>query len=396
MRTEREAGGSDPHAIAIIGAGPVGLVLALLLARRKVSSVVLDARSLDLACADRRLLALSRGTVQTLAPLVSLPPVSTAAIRSVVVSSQGDFGRVVIDERDVGGAMLGLTIRYGELLAPLAAAAEAEPRIRVLRPYRVSSVRQDSAHAFVDIENEPTLRAALVVNAEGLRAEASPARQVALVGDLRIEAVPGETAFERFTSDGPLALLPVAAKEFASERTDSGAMQTMAMVWCMSPEQAERRSLLDASALKAELQQAFGRQGRILGLGKCHRVELPEQARTGLREHRIAYLGNAAQTLHPVAGQGLNLGIRDCVALAEVVALACSAGRDPASTLASFDHGRRADRAAILAITRNAPQIFATRFAPLALGRSLALSTLGIVPDLRREFARLLMFGVRG
>jgi 2-octaprenyl-6-methoxyphenol hydroxylase len=387
--------GANATPIAIVGAGPVGLVLALLLARRHVPSVVLDARSLDAARADRRLLALSLGTVQTLTPLANLPPASTAAIRSVVVSSQGEFGRVVINQRDVDGELLGLTIRYGDLLAPLAAAAAGEARISVRRPCRVLSIRQDAAHAVIETEAGPELRAAVVVNAEGLGASASPARQVALVGDVQIEGVAAGTAFERFTRDGPLALLPLAAGKGAIAGADPGKVQAMAMVWCMSPEQAQRRSALADSGLRDELQQAFGGQGHIVALGNRNRVELPEQARSTLREHRIAYLGNAAQTLHPVAGQGLNLGIRDCVALAECVASACAAGDDPVHALAAFEQARRNDRAAILTITRHAPQIFATRFAPLALGRSIALSTLSMVPGLRREFARLLMFGVR-
>lgn len=382
--------------IVIVGAGPVGLVLALLLARRRVRSVVLDARSLEAACADRRLLALSHGTVQTLAPLVNLPAAAIAAIRTVVVSSQGDFGRVLISERDVGGAQLGLTIRYGELLAPLAAAAATEPRITVHRPCRVRSVRQDTAHATLELEDAPALRAALVVNAEGQKTAAPPARQTALVGDVRIAGVAAGTAFERFTRDGPLALLPLADGRRDAAPAPSDQALTMALVWCMSAAQAERRAALDEATRLIELQQAFGRQGRILALGACQRVELTEQARAVLREHRIAYLGNAAQTLHPVAGQGLNLGVRDCVALAEAVARACAAGHDPVTALERFEQARRTDRAAILAITRHAPQIFASRFTPLALGRSLALSALSMVPDLRREFARLLMFGVRG
>jgi 2-octaprenyl-6-methoxyphenol hydroxylase len=91
----------------------------------------------------------------------------------------------------------------------------------------------------------------------------------------------------------------------------------------------------------------------------------------------------------------LNLGLRDCVTLADCIGNATAAATDPAERLADYERLRRADRAAILALTRTAPALFATRFTPVAIGRSLALTLLSIVPDLRREFARLLMFGVR-
>jgi 2-octaprenyl-6-methoxyphenol hydroxylase len=122
---------------------------------------------------------------------------------------------------------------------------------------------------------------------------------------------------------------------------------------------------------------------------------LVEQARDEVREHRLVYVGNAAQTLHPVAGQGLNLGVRDCVALANVLAGAIQAGEDPLGRLSEYERGRRADRLAIRTLTRTMPGFFATRFAPAAAARSLGLTMLSIFPDLRAEFARFLMFGVR-
>jgi len=133
----------DP--VVILGAGPVGLALALLLARRHVPSRLFDARDPDAARADRRVLALSRGSLQTLAAVAELPPERLAPIRTVVVSSAGQFGRAVIREDDVGAGPLGATVRYGDLLEPLAAAAAVEPLITVRRPLRIDSVRQRPA-----------------------------------------------------------------------------------------------------------------------------------------------------------------------------------------------------------------------------------------------------------
>jgi len=376
----------DP--VVILGAGPVGLALGLLLARRHVPSRLFDARDLDAARADRRVLALSRGSLQTLAALAELPPDRMAPIRTVVVSSAGQFGRAVIRDDDVGGGPLGATIRYGDLLQPLAAAAAVEPLITIRRPLRIDSVHQRPAEVEIRTADGECLCAPLAINAEGLGSRSGSASQAALVADVEVEGPSAGWAFERFTRDGPLALLPVAARALAST-------QPMALIWCMPVATAERRHALSDAEFLAEAQAQLGMRNRLCSVRARGRTLLPEQARDTLREHRVVYLGNAAQTLHPVAGQGLNLGLRDCMTLAECIGAANAAGTDPAEGLADYERLRRADRAAILALTRTAPALFATRFAPVALGRSLALTLLSIVPDLRREFARLLMFGVR-
>ncbi len=378
--------------VVIVGGGPVGLVLALMLARRELSSEVLDARALDAARADRRLLALSRGTLQLLRPLLDLPSATTAPIRRVHVSSAGEFGRVELGNDDGDGEPepLGLTIRYGDLLAPLTAACDHSELVTISRPSRVLEIRQQPARAVVKLDDGTSREAQVVVNAEGRGAQ-SPSTaptQCALLADVVVQGPAAGSAFERFTRDGPLALLPL-----------PGAVETgraMGLVWCMPPTAAARRATLADSDFLADLQEVFGmRNGRLVRVGPRSSVPLHEQARGSLREHRVVYLGNAAQTLHPVAGQGFNLGVRDCASLSDSLAQARAEQRDFVTALGDYDRGRRADRAAILALTRNAPALFSTRAAPIAFGRSLALTALSMFPDLRRQFARLLMFGVR-
>jgi 2-octaprenyl-6-methoxyphenol hydroxylase len=218
-----------------------------------------------------------------------------------------------------------------------------------------------------------------------------------LVADLEVTGIERGSACERFTRDGPLALLPLPMPMASGTKAgaNSGA-QKMALVWCMSNAQADRRSALTDSALIDELSTQLGeRKLRVISLHARNRFPLYPRAREELVEHRIAYLGNAAQTLHPVAGQGLNLGLRDGAVLAELIGADYAAGNDPMPSLHSYAQSRRADRAAIVALTRTAPALFATRFAPIALARSIGLTALAVVPNLRRDFARLLMFGVR-
>jgi 2-octaprenyl-6-methoxyphenol hydroxylase len=380
-----------PHlSVLIVGGGPVGLTLALLLARMQVHSEVLDARTLEAARTDRRLLALSRGSIELLDPVVSLPSAATAPIRTVVVSSVGEFGRVEIGADELGPRPLGVTVRYGELLAPLAGACEGNPFIRISRPQRVTEIRQHSAKVLVRLDDGSEREAPILVNAEGTAGslQGEPAH-VALVCDVIVEGPESGSAYERFTRDGPLALLPCPG-------TASGVGRSMSMVWCMPPGVAARRLALDDGDFAQELQQAFGtRNGTIHHLGPRASYPLHQQSRTALREHRIVFVGNAAQTMHPVAGQGLNLGMRDAAQLAALLARVHVERRDPATALADYERARRADRASILALTRNASQLFATRAMPVSIGRSVALAALSAVPALRQQFARLLMFGVR-
>lgn len=377
--------------IAILGGGPVGLTLALQLARHRVPSVVVDARDLDEAKRDRRLLALSRGTLDALGTIVDLPPAALAPIRTVVVSSRGQFGRAVLDERDNGGRPLGATIRYGDLITALDAACIGAPLVELRRRCTASVVSQGPSSVDVRLSDGSSLGATIAVNAEGAGAggRAPAVRQSALTGDVEVRGPAAGTAFERFTRDGPLALLPLPGPAV-------GAARPMSLVWCMPTAAAERREALSDAELLAELQAEFGeRNGRVVAIRSRGRYPLIEQARDEVREHRLVHVGNAAQTLHPVAGQGLNLGVRDCVALADLVASAVAAAEDPLALLPEYEQRRRADRLAIRTLTRTVPGFFATGFAPVAAARSLGLTMLSIFPDLRAEFARFLMFGVR-
>lgn len=385
--------------LLIVGGGPVGLALALMLSRRAVRSIVVDARTIEQAQADRRLLALSRGTLQLLAPLIDVAALPAAPIRSVVVSSAGEFGRVGIGADDLGPEPLGATVRYGDLLGPLARACDGNAHIEVRRPCRLTAVRQQPQQVVAELDGG-TCAAPLLINAEGTPVPAAPAPStspVALIADAWIAGPASGTAFERFTREGPLALLPL-PRSGPDVPRDAGlpaGAQPMALVWCMPQSAAERRRQLPDAGFLAELQQSFGRSGRLLRVGPRTAYVLHQQAREQLHEHRVIWIGNAAQTLHPVAGQGLNLGMRDAAALADQLARAGAAAQDPVSVLDDYARRRRVDRAAIVALTRTMPGLFATRAAPVALGRSLALAALSALPDARRQFARLLMFGVR-
>lgn len=374
--------------IAILGGGPIGLACALLLARRGRASIVIDARKLDEALRETRLLALARGTWQLLDPLLGAAAPRSAPIGAVHVSSAGEFGVTRIADADFDGAPLGATVLYGDLLAALATAVAAQPAIEVLRPRRATEVLQRPDAVRVALEDGSTLDAPLAINAEGFQpaaASAGQARDWALLADLTLRGPAPGTAFERFTREGPLALLPTPAT--------LGGAPAMSLVWCMDEAAAVRRSELADAALRDELQAALGtRIGRVERIGPRRRQPLHQRLRERVREHRLVALGNAAQTLHPVAGQGFNLGMRDCATLADCVA---AHDADVGAALRDYEARRRADRQAIAAVTRWLPAVFRTRFAPLSFARSIGLAALDQSPLLRRQLAQVLMFGVR-
>ena len=379
-------------AVAILGGGPAGLLAALLLAQARVRSVVADARGLEQSRADPRLLALSRGTLQILAPVVALSERTLGPIRTVQVCSAGQFGAALIREDELGGEWLGATIRYGELVAALdAAVAQQADWIELRRPARVSGVAQQAAGVRVALDESGEIEAAIAVHAEGLSGApgAAPPAQVGLIGEVQVDGVPAGRAIERFTREGPLALLPLPGEVGPGTRW-------MSLVWCMPATAAPARQAAEDEQLARELQAALGpRIARVRALRGRAAFPLHEAARTELVEGRSVYLGNAAQTLHPVAGQGFNLAVRDARELALRIAQAVVAGGDPQTALADYAMARRADRAALLALTRHMPGLFASHRWPLPLARGLGLAALTVLPPARLALARLLMFGVR-
>ena len=373
--------------VAICGAGPVGMALACLLAARGMDPAriaLVDAKSLAQAQADPRSLALSYGSRQLLDEIHAWP-VPATEIHQIHVSRRGYFGRSMIERSEHGVPALGYVTRYGELAGVLAAACE-RAGVRMLRPARVTGSTEYADGVMLQLDDGAALDAKLAVQAEGglfgeqdARATRRDYQQTAVIARVSASAPLAHRAFERFTGEGPLALLP----------QDGADGHQYALVWCVRPETAEGLMALDDVAFLAQLGAAFGtRLGSFTGAGA--RIAYPLGLNADPRATaRTVAIGNAAQTLHPVAGQGLNLGLRDAAVLARLLARAATP-----EALARFGAERALDRRLVVGLTDTMARVFAQKGPAQAL-LGLGLGVIDTVTPARSVLAEVMMFGHR-
>lgn len=395
--------------IAVIGAGPVGLALSLLAARQLPAAqlTLFDARprTLDVS-ADPRTLALSLGSIQLLERLGAWDGQRAEPIREVQVSQQTPVlalpdwlgaAEVRLNAAELGVPMLGAVLGYGALVAPMQRAWEA---LAAAEPARLTSRFGTPVTALKELAQGVEVDAGvaevfdLAVVAEGgvfgeqrqLADVNRDYRQDAWVGTVTLEGGRAGLAVERFTRHGPAALLPLPGGGRA------------ALVWCVARDDDPVRALDDAQRL-AVLNTVFdaeaGRIGSVSAL-KCFPLGLAAQK--SLVRGRQVRIGNAAQTLHPVAGQGLNLGLRDAFALASALRDASDHSRAAPSLDAALSRvawQRAPDRWAMIATTDFLARSFTWRAPGIDTLRGAALTLLNRVPPLKNALARQMMFGNR-
>lgn len=389
--------------VFIVGGGPVGASLALALEGRGFAVGLAEAR--DIAGHadsppqpgyDDKALALSHATVQALRGLSLWPALAGEAtpILSVHVSQRGRLGRARLTAEEAGEDALGHVVPAPALGAALNARLLKGEDTVIHAPASLAALDPGAQAVELTLktpEGSRNVRARLVVGADGVGSVvrntlAMPAReddyrQLALAANV----TPGEQhegrAFERFTGQGPLALLPMSGRR-------------MGLVWA-APDASVRELMgLSDDAFLARLQEAFGmRLGRFQRVGRRKSYPLAGVRATALSARRTVLVGNAAQTLHPVAAQGFNLGVRDVVALAETLVEARERGEDPGgdAVIARYLDWRRADRERTAGFTHALVRLFDSDLPLLAHARGLGLMALDLVLPLKRAFARRAM-----
>jgi 2-octaprenyl-6-methoxyphenol hydroxylase len=378
--------------IVIQGGGPVGLACAAWCLQKfpEAKIALLDRNPIsdeDLAAADSRGIALSHGS-KLLLDTINAWPNECADIHRVHVSQAGRFGRALMTREELKQDALGHIIRYRDIHLTLR---------KALRAIQVQSPNFAWHHidTHTEIEN---IQAKCIVHAEGglfkTRDWVESGRdyeQSALVGLVEVENAAPYQAWERFTSEGPLAVLP-----------SHYGPNILNLIWCGSPASSQARlGLSDVDFLKS-LQAEFGsRIGQFLKIQDRRLYELGLNYRKEITQGNEVWIGNAAQTLHPVAGQGLNLGLRDAYLLAEKLTALFSKPEDQKTatsietTLQDYALSRRADRTATIGLTDFMARIFTSNLLPIVIGRGLALSALQWLPPVKTALARQMMFGRR-
>jgi 2-octaprenyl-6-methoxyphenol hydroxylase len=382
--------------IVIVGGGMVGASLAIALGSTPLRVAVLEAvpfRSDRQPSYDDRAIALAYGTRRIFEGMGLWGALQTEAtpIHAIHISDRGHFGFTRLDCREEGVAALGYVAVSRAMGAVLAERLQQLSNVDVLCPAAVSNVVTGGDHAEVTAECDGVTRrltARLVVAADGatsqvrkwlgIDAQRWDYGQTAVITNITPQRPHHNRAFERFTDSGPLALLPMSGNRCS-------------VVWTVRSARAEQVMALDDAAFLRALQERFGgRLGSFLRVGA--RRAYPLQL-VRAHEHvrpRLALIGNAAHTLHPVAGQGFNLGLRDVAVLAEVLSDASMNSRDIGSleVLQNYAKWRRQDHMKMIAFTDGLARMFANPLAPVRAVRNAGMLAVDLLPPLKHVLTR--------
>lgn len=382
--------------VAIVGGGMVGASLGVALAPLNLRIALIEAIPHNAAAQpsfDERTTALSNGSrkiLETLGLWSALDALATP-IAKIHVSDQGRFGFARIDAREQGLAAMGYVVPNRALGSALWSRL-ASPGMKIFCPAEVSQITAHETGVQIEVTEagaKTAIDARLVVAADGAQsvvrsafgvaAEVRDYGQTAVITTILPQRFHDNVAYERFTPQGPLALLPLDGGRCTLVLTLTSAAAQSAMAWS------------DAEFL-AEVQRRFGfRLGRFLKAGRrlTYPLSLTQSDRTSAP--RCAIIGNAAQGLHPVAGMGFNLGLRDVASLAELIAENARDDADPGghTLLREYDAWRRADRGGVISFTDGLVRLFSNPLSSVSRLRNLGLLAFDLLPPAKSALSRL-------
>lgn len=386
------------HYDVIIGGGAMnGLTLALALntfSASKLRIAVIEKRQRSQQQGvgfDSRCVALSDGTCRKLNRIKVNDKTTlwqqiqsfAEPIKQVHVSERGHSGIVEINAEELHLAQLGVVVSLQDMGNTFAQALTQYPNIELFCPHFIEQITVSSDQVKVTLDDQRCLTGSILVAADGTDSQLAQLagiaseelydfQQSAIIANVVVSEAHQGRAFERFTPEGPIALLPMADK-------------MMSLVFCTKTPEA--LLALDDQQFLTHLQQSFGwRLGQFKSVSKRYAYPLKVKRSATYVGQRFALVGNAAQTLHPVAGQGFNLGIRDVFALAEAIVKAEDIGSD--QMLQQYQAERLQDQQRIIGLTTNLVQIFSNELLPLQVLRHVGLISLSQCATLRHTFVQ--------
>lgn len=382
--------------VAIVGGGMVGASLALALSQSELRVVLIEAavsQKVDQPSFDERSTALGNASRRIFEGLGVWSAIArhAAAIRHIHVSDAGRPGIARLEAREQDLAAFGYVVSNRIMGEVLWDALRGVANVELLAPARLDGIDIQAENASLQLLQEKsdpiTVQARLVIAADGAQSRVRAAagisadvvdyQQVAIVTQLATERPHCNVAYERFTPAGPMALLPHAAGGYGA-------------VWTVPAAQSATVLAYDNVSFLNELQTRFGwRAGRFLRTAARAAYPLQLTRARALTAHRVVLIGNAAQALHPVAGQGFNLGLRDAALLAEVLARHKSIDPGASQTLREYAQMRAADRHGVIRFTDGLIRLFGTENWAAATARSLGLLMFDMTPAAKRALARV-------
>lgn len=343
---------------------------------------------------DARSIALAQGSLQKLAQIqplaggnlcADIQPLATP-IRQIHISDQRHFGKTTLCADELNLPQLGAVVELAKLGELLNQRLLAQPNIQLFCPDYIADLSRNLTACSLTLASGKRLETPLLVACDGIQSPLATQcgvatiqhrdyQQSAIIANLKISQPHQNQAFERFTPQGPFALLPLSEK-------------TMSLVWCCENPKA-LLALPDAQFLQAAQKQFGWQLGKFTEVSQRFAYPLSSQQAQSHIHHRLAIVGNAAQLLHPVAGQGFNLGMRDLFTLATQVGKAFRQGEDlgGATLLHAFERQRQADQAQIIQATSGLISLFGCDFLPVQIARNAALITLSHCQPLRNALA---------
>lgn len=384
--------------VVIVGGGPVGTTLALLLAQGGLATQVYEARELAAAYQDKRALALSYGSrliFEKLGVWQALAPAATA-IKTIHVSQQGGFGRAKLQAQDHGLDALGYVVSYGALSQVLDSACAAQPLIDQRHNATVQTITFEAGQALLRVDHtqpaptEQLIRTPLAVIADGGRSLnhlAALSRNIkayghdALVTKVRAAQPHQHVAYERFTPAGPVALLPNGEHDFS-------------LVWTGQQEKIAALLQLSDDAFLAAFHTHFGdRVGQFLAVEKRRSFPLVKAQISAEITPHLVVIGNAAQTMHPVAGQGFNVGLRDAATLAKQLMDSPAAQWGSFDMLQTYAKHRARDTQGGLLFTDFLVNVFSNDWLGLSSARGAGLGLLELLNPAKRLLVNKMSYG---
>ena len=378
----------------VVGAGPVGLVFSLFLAKHNQNSHLLESRKKNDSHSDGRALALSYGTKLILEDLGIWGPLEKkiSEIKDIHTSQKNSFGRTLLSASQYNLPALGYIVSYGALSKVLEEAVNQSPKIKITYEFEVSAIKNEKDRSILYGGNKDlAIEAPLLVLADGgknttdliedLKKKETSYNHTALVTKVTSEIPPNKIAYERFTSMGPIALLPNGSKEFS-------------LVWTGKDEDIQALAKAPKKLFLEKLHEHFGdRVGKFLDSDNFITFPLKKIILEEFPKKRMVVIGNSAQTMHPVAGQGFNTGIRDAYDLSKLINESEPSQVGSECFINQYYALRKSETKKTLFFTDSLVNIFSNDLVVLSSIRGMSLSLLDNFKPIKNFLVNKMSFG---